>query len=66
MEEGTKGRKWRVTYTKHLKQKRKVYHDGFLELSASGDKVRYYCFDLTSINPIYVPINYVSVLSLVN
>ncbi|KAF3341846.1 hypothetical protein FCM35_KLT00484 [Carex littledalei] len=42
MEVDTKGRRWRVTYTKHLKQKRKVYHDGFLELSASGDKVRLY------------------------
>ncbi|XP_078170339.1 uncharacterized protein LOC144564604 [Carex rostrata] len=42
MEVDTNGRRWRVTYTKHLKQKRKVYHDGFLEISASGDKVRLY------------------------
>ncbi|KAJ4757539.1 DUF2439 family protein [Rhynchospora pubera] len=38
----TEGRRWRVTYTKHLKQKRKVYHDGFLQLNASRDKVRLY------------------------
>lgn len=31
--------KWSVTYTKHVKQKRKVYQDGFLELHMSTNKV---------------------------
>ncbi|XP_042373710.1 protein ZGRF1-like isoform X2 [Zingiber officinale] len=34
--------KWIVTYTKHLKQKRKTYHDGILQISDSGDKVLLY------------------------
>lgn len=33
-------KRWAVTYTKHLKQKRKVYQDGVLELCGSGKKVR--------------------------
>ena len=32
-------KRWSVTYTKHVKQKRKVYQDGFLELHASTNKV---------------------------
>ncbi|KAL0326685.1 UNVERIFIED_CONTAM: hypothetical protein Sangu_1746500 [Sesamum angustifolium] len=32
-------RRWSVTYTKHVKQKRKVYQDGFLELQSSRHKV---------------------------
>ncbi|KAJ8494028.1 hypothetical protein OPV22_015749 [Ensete ventricosum] len=35
-------RRWVVTYTKHLKQKRKTYHDGVLEISDSGNKVLLY------------------------
>ncbi|KAF5204953.1 Dde family endonuclease [Thalictrum thalictroides] len=37
-------KKWIVTYTKHIKQKRKVYQDGFLELhcSTGTDKVLLY------------------------
>nr|XP_016494136.1 PREDICTED: uncharacterized protein LOC107813383 isoform X2 [Nicotiana tabacum] len=35
-------KKWSVTYTKHLKQKRKVYHDGFLELQSSSHKAMLY------------------------
>ncbi|XP_049378438.1 uncharacterized protein LOC125843265 [Solanum stenotomum] len=35
-------KKWSVTYTKHLKQKRKVYQDGFLELQSSNHKVMLY------------------------
>ncbi|KAI3691879.1 hypothetical protein L6452_31681 [Arctium lappa] len=31
-------RRWSVTYTKHVKQKRKVYEDGFLELQPSTHK----------------------------
>lgn len=31
--------RWKVTYTKHLKQKRKVYHDGFLDIHRSSNKV---------------------------
>ncbi|XP_011070350.1 uncharacterized protein LOC105156023 isoform X2 [Sesamum indicum] len=31
--------RWSVTYTKHVKQKRKVYQDGFLELQSSRHKV---------------------------
>ncbi|KAJ3709269.1 hypothetical protein LUZ61_012974 [Rhynchospora tenuis] len=42
MADTQEGTRWRVTYTKHLKQKRKVYHDGFLHLNASRDKVRLY------------------------
>ncbi|XXG90052.1 hypothetical protein AAC387_Pa12g1909 [Persea americana] len=35
-------KRWSVTYTKHLKQKRKVYQDGALELHASCQKVLLY------------------------
>ncbi|KAH7667051.1 hypothetical protein IHE45_12G034600 [Dioscorea alata] len=35
-------KRWAVTYTKHLKQKRKVYQDGVLELCGSGKKVLLY------------------------
>ncbi|KAL3738370.1 hypothetical protein ACJRO7_019838 [Eucalyptus globulus] len=31
--------KWNVTFTKHLKQKRKVYRDGFLSLHSSSAKL---------------------------
>lgn len=31
--------RWKVTYTNHLKQKRKVYHDGFLDIHRSSNKV---------------------------
>ncbi|KAG6605581.1 hypothetical protein SDJN03_02898, partial [Cucurbita argyrosperma subsp. sororia] len=31
--------RWKVTYTKHLKQKRKVYHDGFLGIHLSSNKI---------------------------
>ncbi|KAL6557949.1 hypothetical protein OROMI_018299 [Orobanche minor] len=34
--------RWRVTYTNHVKQKRKVYHDGFLVLHSSRNKVTLY------------------------
>ncbi|KAK6146478.1 hypothetical protein DH2020_020347 [Rehmannia glutinosa] len=34
--------RWSVTYTKHVKQKRKVYQDGFLELQSSRHKVMLY------------------------
>nr|XP_018678649.1 PREDICTED: uncharacterized protein LOC103978434 isoform X3 [Musa acuminata subsp. malaccensis] len=34
--------RWVVTYTKHLKQKRKTYHDGVLEISDPGNKVLLY------------------------
>ncbi|XP_059276353.1 uncharacterized protein LOC132030657 isoform X2 [Lycium ferocissimum] len=39
---GDAKKKWCVTYTKHLKQKRKVYQDGFLELQSSTHKVMLY------------------------
>jgi hypothetical protein len=32
-------KRWTVTYTKHVKQKRKVYQDGFLVLNVSTGKV---------------------------
>lgn len=32
-------KRWTVTYTKQIKQKRKKYQDGFLELQDSTDKV---------------------------
>ncbi|XP_034214579.1 uncharacterized protein LOC117626895 isoform X2 [Prunus dulcis] len=35
-------KRWSVTYTKHMKQKRKVYQDGFLELNTSINKVLLY------------------------
>ncbi|KAL5989430.1 hypothetical protein ACLOJK_010321 [Asimina triloba] len=36
-------RRWSVTYTRHLKQKRKVYQDGALELFHSSNKVGFCC-----------------------
>ncbi|XP_073315573.1 uncharacterized protein [Primulina huaijiensis] len=35
-------KRWSVTYTKHVKQKRKVYQDGYLELQDSGYKIMLY------------------------
>ncbi|CAH9124904.1 unnamed protein product, partial [Cuscuta epithymum] len=35
-------KRWDVTYTKHIKQKRKVYQDGFLEVHSSSHKVTLY------------------------
>ncbi|CAB4280204.1 unnamed protein product [Prunus armeniaca] len=35
-------KRWSITYTKHMKQKRKVYQDGFLELNTSVNKVLLY------------------------
>ncbi|KAH7667042.1 hypothetical protein IHE45_12G033700 [Dioscorea alata] len=35
-------KRWAVTYMKHLKQKRKVYQDGVLELCGSSKKVLLY------------------------
>ncbi|BAT72962.1 hypothetical protein VIGAN_01041000 [Vigna angularis var. angularis] len=35
-------KRWTVTYTKHIKQKRKVYQDGFLEFHTSTSKVSLY------------------------
>ncbi|XP_027918527.1 uncharacterized protein LOC114177400 isoform X2 [Vigna unguiculata] len=35
-------KRWTVTYTKHIKQKRKVYQDGFLEHHTSTSKVCLY------------------------
>ncbi|KAH0450583.1 hypothetical protein IEQ34_021275 [Dendrobium chrysotoxum] len=34
--------RWLVTYTKHMKQKRKVYQDGVMELCSSSGKVILY------------------------
>ncbi|EYU22094.1 hypothetical protein MIMGU_mgv1a025050mg [Erythranthe guttata] len=34
--------RWSVMYTKHVRQKRKVYQDGFLELPSSRNKVMLY------------------------
>ncbi|XP_057773594.1 uncharacterized protein LOC130992853 isoform X2 [Salvia miltiorrhiza] len=34
--------RWSVTYTNHVKQKRKVYHDGFLTVQSSRNKVMLY------------------------
>ncbi|CAK9310874.1 unnamed protein product [Citrullus colocynthis] len=34
--------RWKVTYTKDLKQKRKVYHDGFLDIHRSSNKTMLY------------------------
>ncbi|KAL3817900.1 hypothetical protein ACJIZ3_003805 [Penstemon smallii] len=34
--------RWSVTYTKHVKQKRKVYQDGYLQLQSSCQKVVLY------------------------
>ncbi|MED6145888.1 hypothetical protein PIB30_029373 [Stylosanthes scabra] len=36
------GKRWSVTYTKHIKQKRKLYLDGFLHLQISTNKVALY------------------------
>ncbi|XVF29806.1 hypothetical protein REPUB_Repub16aG0002800 [Reevesia pubescens] len=38
-EEEEQKKRWSVTYTKHLKQKRKVYKDGFLDLHISTNKL---------------------------
>ncbi|XP_044486104.1 uncharacterized protein LOC123211440 isoform X2 [Mangifera indica] len=35
-------KRWSVTFTKHIKQKRKVYQDGFLDLHISTNKVKLY------------------------
>ncbi|KAI4315551.1 hypothetical protein L6164_028348 [Bauhinia variegata] len=35
-------KRWTVTYTKHIKRKRKVYQDGFLDLHTSTNKVLLY------------------------
>ncbi|TKY60748.1 hypothetical protein E2542_SST17847 [Spatholobus suberectus] len=35
-------KRWTVTYTRHIKQKRKVYQDGFLELHVFTSKVALY------------------------
>ncbi|KAK1286525.1 hypothetical protein QJS10_CPB20g01847 [Acorus calamus] len=35
-------KRWTVTYTRHLTQKRKVYQDGMLELHCSSNKVTLY------------------------
>ncbi|KAK7358499.1 hypothetical protein VNO77_00428 [Canavalia gladiata] len=35
-------KRWKVTYTKHIKQKRKVFQDGFLEYHISSRKVALY------------------------
>ncbi|CAJ1937221.1 unnamed protein product [Sphenostylis stenocarpa] len=35
-------KRWTVTYTKHIKQKRKVYQDGYLALHVSSSKVALY------------------------
>ncbi|XP_021894805.1 uncharacterized protein LOC110812357 isoform X2 [Carica papaya] len=35
-------KRWTVTYSKHIKQKRKVYQDGFLDLHISTNKVMLY------------------------
>ncbi|XP_058736023.1 uncharacterized protein LOC131608107 isoform X2 [Vicia villosa] len=35
-------KRWTVTYTKHIKQKRKVYQDGFLVLNVSTTKLSLY------------------------
>ncbi|GMI78585.1 hypothetical protein HRI_001527800 [Hibiscus trionum] len=39
MDEEKKKKRWSVTYTKHIKQKRKVYHDGFLDLHIPTNKL---------------------------
>lgn len=38
-EEMAEKQRWIAMYTKHLKQKRKVYHDGFLDLHIARKKV---------------------------
>ncbi|KAG8499122.1 hypothetical protein CXB51_005583 [Gossypium anomalum] len=42
MEEEKEKKRWSVAYTKHIKQKRKVYHDGFLDLHISSNKLMLY------------------------
>ncbi|TYG79270.1 hypothetical protein ES288_D02G125800v1 [Gossypium darwinii] len=42
MEEEKEKKRWSVAYTKHIKQKRKVYHDGFLDLQISSNKLMLY------------------------
>ncbi|MBA0711045.1 hypothetical protein Golax_010279 [Gossypium laxum] len=42
MEEEEEKKRWSVVYTKHIKQKRKVYHDGFLDLHISSNKLVLY------------------------
>ncbi|XVE60658.1 hypothetical protein DITRI_Ditri05aG0146000 [Diplodiscus trichospermus] len=39
---GEEEKRWSVTYTKHIKQKRKVYQDGFLDLHISTSKLMLY------------------------
>ncbi|KEH21265.1 hypothetical protein MtrunA17_Chr8g0388581 [Medicago truncatula] len=39
---GDSKKRWMVTYTKHVKQKRKVYQDGFLVLNVSTRKLSLY------------------------
>ncbi|KAG7615535.1 Peptidase C1A papain C-terminal [Arabidopsis thaliana x Arabidopsis arenosa] len=41
-EEMAEKQRWIAMYTKHLKQKRKVYHDGFLDLHIARKKVMLY------------------------
>ncbi|KAK8681495.1 hypothetical protein V6N13_053897 [Hibiscus sabdariffa] len=41
-EEEEKKKRWSVAYTKHIKQKRKVYHDGFLDLHIPTNKLMLY------------------------
>ncbi|XP_020583671.1 uncharacterized protein LOC110026840 isoform X2 [Phalaenopsis equestris] len=38
-------KRWIVTYTKHMKQKRKIYQDGALELCSSGCKPQIILYD---------------------
>ncbi|KAF9602231.1 hypothetical protein IFM89_025941 [Coptis chinensis] len=38
-------KKWTVTYTKHLKQKRKLYQDGVLQLHCSNGTHKFYLYD---------------------
>lgn len=34
--------RWNAMYTKHVKQKRKIYHDCFLQFQSSRNKVMLY------------------------
>lgn len=45
--------RWSATYTNHVKQKRKVYHDGFLVLQSSRNKVFTFFFFLPCIQLMY-------------
>ncbi|KAF9602318.1 hypothetical protein IFM89_026435 [Coptis chinensis] len=38
-------KKWTVTYTKHLKQKRKLYQDGVLQLHCSNGTHKFFLYD---------------------